>query len=257
MDGKTVTMIIDFGAILIILLCAAIGSFRGMIKMLAGLAVLILSLVGATFIAAQFTDAVVNTVTPIVESRVTSAVEDAMDGENVNKLISGYVKEQAEESLEDALEESSFRSLKFDYLWELLDKFKAEHTLPETVTDGLQSRMEDMRKNFTGTVSQALASALKEILRPIVHGLLYAVSFVALSMVLKLVFRSLDRAGNLPGLHSVNTMGGFVLGLIQGIVIVIAAAFVLRFVFEGLDGVSDSQVLKALALWFPPLAFPV
>ncbi len=257
MDGKTVTMIIDFGALLLIMICALIGSFRGMIKMLAGLAVLILSLVGATFVAAQFTDAVVDTVAPIMEAHVTSAVEDAMDGENFNKLIGGYAKEQAEESLEDALEETSFRSLKFDYLWELLDKFKAEHTLPETVTDGLQSRMEDMRKNFTGTVSQALASALKEILRPIVHGVLYAVSFLALSIFLKLVFRSLDSAGHLPGLRSVNAMGGFTLGLVQGIVIVIAAAFVLRFAFAGLDGVSNSQVLKALAIWFPPLAFPV
>ena len=254
--GKTVTMIIDFGALLLVIICAAIGSYRGMIKMLAGLAVLILSLVGATFVAAQFTDAVVDTVAPILEARVTSAVEDAMDGENINKLIGGYVKDQAEESLEDTLKDTSFRSLKFDYLFELFDQFKEEHTLPQTLTDGLQSRMEDMRKSFTGSVAQALSAALKEILRPIAYGLLYAVSFAVLSVVLKLMFKSLNQVSELPGLHSVNAMGGMVLGAIQGIAIVIAAAFLLRFVFAGLDGVSDSQVLKVLALWFPPLAFP-
>ena len=256
LTGKTVTMIIDFGALLLIIICAAIGSYRGMIKMLAGLAVLILSLVGATFIAAQFTDTVVDTVAPIVEARVTSAVEDAMDGENMNKLIGGYVKEQAEESLEETLDQTSFRSLRFDYLWELFDKFKEEHTLPQSLTDSLQSNIEDMRKSFTGSVSQALSAALKEILRPIAYGLLYFISFSGLSIVLKLAFRSLNQVSELPGLHSVNAMGGMVLGAIQGIAIVIAAAFLLRFVFAGLDGVSDSQLLKLLSMWFPPLAFP-
>lgn len=257
LTGKTVTMIIDFGAVLIVIICAAIGSFRGMIKMLAGLAVLLLSLVGATFIAAQFTDQAVDMVTPILESRVTSAVEDAMDGDNFSKLIGGYAQTQAEATLEDTLDETSFRALKFDYLAELFERFKTENPFAQMFGDALQSQVEDMRKSFEGTVSQALSAALKEILRPVVYGLLYVLSFAVLSFVLKIVFKSLDSVSALPGLHSVNVMGGLALGLIQGIAIVIAAAFLLRFVFAGLDGVSDSQLLKILALWFPSLAFPV
>lgn len=257
MDGKTVTMIIDFGALALVLLCAAIGAHRGMIKMIAGLAALILSLVGASFIAAQFTDSAVNMVTPMLEARVTSAVESAMDGENLNKLISGYARTQAEETLEQTMDETSFRALKFDYLSDLFERFKEEHTLPQTITDGLQSRIEDMRRSFSGTISQALSAALKEILRPIVYGLLYVISFVALSLILRLAFKSLDHLADIPGLHSINSMGGLLLGLIQGIALVIAAAFLLRFVFSEIDGVSDSQVLKALAIWIPSLAFPL
>ena len=256
-DAKTVTMIIDFGAVLLVIICAAIGSWRGMIKMLAGLAVLLLSLVGATFIAAQFTDQAVDTVTPMVESRVTSAVENAMDGESLNKLIGGYQETQAEESLEDTLDETSFRALKFDYLSELFERLKEQKLFPQSLIDSLQSQIEDMRKGFTGTVSQAISAALKEILRPIVYGLLYVVSFMVLSFVLKIVFRSLNQVSELPGLHSVNAMGGLILGLAQGIAIAIAAAFLLRFVLGGVDGVSDSQLLKVLSLWFPSLAFPV
>ena len=257
LTGKTVTMIIDFGAVLTVIICAAIGSYRGMIKMLAGLAVLLLSLVGATFIAAQFTDQVVDMAAPMLESRVTSAVESAMDGESLNKLIGGYTQTQEEATLEDTLDETSFRALKFDYLAELFERFKTEKIFPQTLTDALQSQIEDMRKGFTGTVSQALSAALKEILRPIVYGLLYLLSFTVLSFVLRIVFKSLDNVSAIPGLRSINAMGGLALGLIQGVAIVIAAAFLLRFVFAGLDGVSDSQALKALAIWFPSLAFPV
>ena len=256
-DGNTVTTIIDLGALLLVILCAAIGSLRGMIKMLAGLAVLLLSLVGATFVAAQFTDQVVDMAAPMLESRVASAVEDAMDGENLNKLIGGYAQTQEEETLEDTLDKTSFGSLKFDYLSELFDRFKTENLFPQTFTDALRSQMEDMRKSFTGTVSQALSAALKEILRPFAYGLLYLLSFTVLSFVLRIVFNSLNQVSAIPGLRSINAMGGLILGLVQGIAIVIAAAFLLRFVFAGLDGVSDSQVLKALSIWFPSLAFPV
>lgn len=255
--GENAAMIIDIGALILTALCAAVGAFRGMIKTIAGLAVLILSLVGATFFASQFSDQAVEIVAPMLEARVTSAVENAMDGENMNKLISGYAKEQSEETMEQALDENSFHALRFDYLAELFAKFAEEHTLPKSLTEGLQSRMEDMRKSFAGTISEALASALREILRPIVYGLLYVLSFTALSFVLKLAFRSLDHMADAPGLHTVNTFGGFLLGLIQGIALVIAAAFLLRFAFSGLDGVRDSFVMKALAIWFPSLAFPV
>ena len=257
LTGKTVTMIIDFGAVLTVIICAAIGSYRGMIKMLAGLAVLLLSLVGATFIAAQFSDQVVDIVAPMLESRVTSAVENAMDGESLNKLIGGYQESQAQENLEDTLDETSFRALKFDYLSELFERFKEQKLFPQSLTDSLQSQIEDMRKSFTGTVSQAISAALKEILRPIAYGLLYLVSFMVLSFVLRIVFRSLNQVSTIPGLRSINAMGGLALGLVQGLALVVAAAFLLRFVFGGVDGVSNSQILKVLALWFPSLAFPV
>ena len=255
-SGDTLTTVIDCGAVLLVLLCALIGAYRGMIRMLAGLAVVILSLVGATFIAAQFADQVTDMVTPALESRVTDAVEKAMDGQDWNRLISGYAETQAEESLESALEETSFNALRFDFLSELFDRLKAEHTLPGTVTDSLQERFEEMRKTFSGTISQALSAVLKEIVRPIVHGLLYVLSFMILSFVLKIVFRSLDGVKAIPGLRSVNMTGGFVLGFIQGLVLLIAAAFLLRFAFAGIEGVSDSRALKFLSVWLPSLSFP-
>lgn len=255
-SGDTVTMIIDIGAVLLVLLCMLIGMYRGMIRMLSGLAVLILALVGATFISEQFTDTVTDVVTPVLESRVTGAVEDAMEGQDFNQLISGYAQQQAEDAgLEEVMEESKFSSLRFDFLSELFERLKSENTLPQTITETLQERFDEMRRSFTGTISQALTSVLREIVRPIVHGLLYAFSFVVLSFVLKIVFHSLDTVKALPGLHSVNAAGGLILGFMQGVIFLIVAAFVVRYVFSGVAGVSESRALKFLSIWFPSLSF--
>lgn len=255
MTGIALKDIIDICAVLLILVCALIGSYRGMIRMLSGLAVLILAFVGATFITAQFTDQVTDMIVPVIESRVTAAVEEAMDGQNFSKLIGGYVQKEADAALEDTLDETSFSALRFDYLSELFERLQSENKLPKTFTDSLQERFEDMRKSFTGTASQAIAKVLRDVVRPIVYGVLYVVSFLALSLALKIVFHSLDTVTELPGLRSVNAAGGLILGLIQGLVFVIVAAFLLRFVFSGVEGVSDSRALKVLSLFFPALSF--
>ena len=255
-SGANLTTIIDIGAVLLVIICTLLGAYRGMIRMLSGLAVMILALVGATFVSAQFTDTVTDMVTPVLESRVTDAVEKAMDGENVNQLLKGYSQQEAQNTeLEEALEESSFNALRFDYLSELFERLKSENVLPKTVTDTVRERFEEMRKSFTGTVAQALSTVLKEIVHPIVYGLLYAASFVGLSFVLKIVFRTLDSVKAVPGLSSVNAMGGLILGFAQGLVLLIAAAFVLRFVFFAVEGVSDSRALQFLSVWFPSLSF--
>ena len=255
MTGFTLRDIIDIGAVLLVLVCALIGSYRGMIRMLSGLAVLILAVVGASFVTAQFTDQVTDIVTSMLESRVTGAVEEAMDGQSLSKLIGGYVETQTDAALEDTLDETSFSALRFDYLSELFERLQSENKLPKPVTDSLQERFEDMRKSFTGTASQAISKVIRDVVRPIVYGVLYVISFLALSLVLKIVFRSLDTVQAIPGLRSVNAAGGLTLGLIQGIVFVTVAAFLLRFVFADVEGVSDSRALKVLSLFFPALSF--
>ncbi|MBR4546105.1 MAG: CvpA family protein [Oscillibacter sp.] len=255
MTGFTLRDIIDIGAVLLVLVCALIGSYRGMIRMLSGLAVLILAVVGASFVTAQFTDQVTDIVTSMLESRVTGAVEEAMDGQSLSKLIGGYVETEADAALQDTLDETSFSALRFDYLSELFERLQSENKLPKPVTDSLQERFEDMRKSFTGTASQAIAKVLRDVVRPIVYGVLYVISFLVLTLVLKIVFSSLDTVKAIPGLRSVNAAGGLVLGLIQGIVFVTVAAFLLRFVFADVEGVSDSRALKVLSLFFPALSF--
>lgn len=262
--AESVTNIIDLGSILVLLICMGIGAHKGLIRMIAGLAALILALVGATFLSAQLTDPVMERVTPMVESRVTQSIEDMMEGQNLGNLIGGYSQSDAPGDLEDdnrsaleqTLDETSFRALNLEYLGELFSNFASENLIPQPITDALQERMENMKKSFTGTASQAISAALTEILRPLVSGLLYALSFLILSVAFKFLFRSLDGFAELPGLRSVNVTGGLLLGFIQGFVLLVAAAFVMRFTLFAFDGVAQSRMLKFMALWFPSLAFP-
>ena len=254
--AESVSNIIDLGSVLVLIICMGIGAHKGMIRMIAGLAALILALVGATFLSAQLTDPVMERVTPMVESRVTQSIEDMMEGRNLGELIGGYSQANAGEDLEQTLDETSFRALNLEYLGELFSNFASENLIPQPLTDALGERMEGMKKTFTGTASQAISTALTEILRPLVSGLLYVISFFILSIVFKFLFRSLDSFAELPGLRSVNVTGGLLLGFIQGFVILVAAAFVMRFALSAFDGVAQSRMLKFMAIWFPSLAFP-
>ena len=254
--AESVSNIIDLGSILVVIICMGIGAHKGMIRMIAGLAALILALVCATFLSAQLTEPVMERVTPMVESRVTESIEDMMEGQNLGELIGGYSQANAGEDLEETLDETSFRALNLEYLGELFSNFASENLIPQPLTDALGERMEDMKKTFTGTASQAISAALTEILRPLVSGLLYVLSFFILSIVFKFLFRSLDSFAELPGLRSVNVTGGLLLGFIQGFVILVAAAFVMRFALSAFDGVAQSRMLKFMAIWFPSLAFP-
>ena len=257
MTAQTITTVIDFGALAIVIIFAAVGLFRGMFQMLAALAILILSFLGATYIAANFSGAATDFIAPFVEERVTSAMQDAMSGDNLNRLVSGYAASQADGDLETAFEQSNFDSLKFDYLSQLFSRLSDGNALPQSVTDALRERFADMRRSFEGTVSQAISSVLKEILRPVVYGLLYVISLFLLHFILKFAFQFLNFAATeTPVLHSVNAAGGLLLGLVEGIVALIIMAFLLRYAFVNVDGVSDSKALHALAIWFPTLAFP-
>ena len=252
---QTVTNLIDIGGVVLVILCAAIGAQRGMIRMISGLAVLILALIGATFAASSFADPVTDWVIPKIESRVAQSLEESMSQENMSALIGGYAGAQDGETLEDTFDKTSFKSLRLDYLKELFSKLSEQSLIPETLTNAIEERLEEMRHSFTGTATQAIVAVLKDILRPVIYGLLYVVSFMVLSFVLKLVFHFADNVSEVPGLRSINATGGMILGLIQGLALLIAASFLLRYVFSTVDGVSDSRILKALTFWFPSLAF--
>lgn len=262
MTGSTLTTIIDLGAIGVIAVCALIGRKLGMIRMLSGLITLILAMVGASYIAANFSGPLADAVSPAVEEQVAQRMEDVMSGENFNNLISGYVQqetrsaqEDAQENLSDVFSQTDFGDLKFDYFTDLFSKLSEQATLPQWITDGMSERIEEMRRSFTGTVSQALASAVKEILRPIFYGLLYAVSFFGLSVALRLAFKLLNPLTDAPGVRTINAGGGLALGVLQGLVILIAASFILRFAFGSVDGVSDSRLLALMGQVIPPLRF--
>ena len=257
MTAQTITTVIDFGALAIVIIFAAIGLFRGMFQMIAALAILILSFLGATYIAANFSGAATDFLAPFVEERVTTAMQDAMSGDNLNRLVTSYAAERSGGDLETAFENSNFSSLKFDYLSKLFSRLSDENSLPQSVTDALQERFADMRRSFDGTVSQAVSNVIKDLLRPVVYGVLYVISLFLLRFLLKFAFQFLNFAATeTPVLHSVNAAGGLLLGLIEGVVVLIILAFLLRYAFVNVDGVAESKALHALALWFPTLAFP-
>ena len=79
------------------------------------------------------------------------------------------------------------------------------------------------------TVKEAGVSAASAVVESmaysVLHGILYMLVFLALRILFQIVIRMLNLLFKLPGLHSLNTLGGGALGLAEGMLLVFVAAF--------------------------------
>jgi uncharacterized protein YacL len=71
-------------------------------------------------------------------------------------------------------------------------------------------------------------AVVDSVMESFVYMVLFALSFAVLSLLLHLVARALDIAMKLPGVHLLNGLGGAVVGLIQGVLLIFLAIWLLR-----------------------------
>ena len=85
---------------------------------------------------------------------------------------------------------------------------------------------------MTAQVVETGRSVLETVVGSVVHSISYAgvflVSFVVLLVVLTLLIKPLELATKLPGLRTLNALGGGLLGLIKGVLLVFCAVWILR-----------------------------
>jgi len=66
------------------------------------------------------------------------------------------------------------------------------------------------------------------VVHSIAYAVLYLLSFLVLFLVLKLLLKPLDLASRLPGLRTLNGLGGAALGLVEATLLLYVAVWVLR-----------------------------
>ena len=182
---------------------AIYGAARGLIRALAGLAVVIVALAGAGMIARALSGPAAELVTPLIEAQIRRQVEGAMATDP------GAV-EMPEADVEAGVTAGDILSLL---------------GLDEETAASLAERAEETVRD-TG-ISIALAVA-ESVAHSIIYALLYLVSFLALSLLLRLVLRAVDLVARLPVLHQLNTLGGGAVGLIEGMLLVFLSIWILR-----------------------------
>ena len=224
----TTPVIIDVIMAVVLIAAVIYGAHRGLFRALAGLAVVIVALVGAAVIANALAAPAARLVTPLIREGIETRVDEAM----------------AQQSQGVQMPEADV-----DEGFEIADLL-ALMGLDEDVRDSLARQTEEKIQDTGVSLAMAVVESVAE---SILYAALFLISFVGLTIALKLLIRALDLVLQLPGLHLVNSLGGGLIGLAEGALALFLAIWVLRrfgVSFET-DTVSATHILKFFATHTP------
>ena len=187
------SILADVVIVAVILLALIIGAKSGLLQSLAGVIVLVCSAIGASFAARFLADPLAQQLQPMLSDGLTEKL--------------GQTGQSAAATVADARQMLE----KFGFSGESLENLAKE------IVRRVGETGQTMADTVVGTVTHSIAFAV-----------VFVVVFILLLVVLSLLIKPLELATRLPGLHGLNTLGGGVLGFVDGVLLVFAAVWVLR-----------------------------
>lgn len=234
-------VIIDLILLAILIGAFFIGARRGLFRSLAGLVVIIVSLVCATLIANALTPPAMEIFQPMLEEKMEQRVDAAMNGES----SSGEISMPESDGSYTAPPEGT------DSVWEEAMELFQALGIGGQQAGSLAERVQETVRDTGMAVASAVAESL---LYSIVHGILFVLSFAAVLFGLRMVVAATDLALKLPGLHFLNSAGGGLLGMGEGFLLLFLAFWVLRQFGVGFsDELVESTYLLELFVTKSPL----
>ena len=194
----TVPVIIDAVVVLILAGFTVFGAKRGLLRTLAGLVIVVVALVGAGMIATTFSGPAAKLAAPLIEKQIEKKIDAAI----AESAPSSHVDEDSQ--LEGLL------------------------SLLGLDTEVRSSLMEKARDTVRDTGVSAVTAVVTGVAQSMIYGVLYILSFVALTVLLHVLFKAMGLLTKLPGLRSLNALGGGVLGLIEGGLLLFLAVWAAR-----------------------------
>ena len=176
-----------------LLLALVLGVRQGFLQSLARVAIVIVALLGAAWLAEYLADPTAKWLEPML----TEKIQQQMDG-------------QAAAADDPSLAAAGLLET-FGFSGEALDK------LVESATAKAQE------------VGQTLLSAVvSTVLRSVAYAVVYLVSFLLLLLLLRLLLAPLHLFTKLPVVHGINAVLGGALGLVKGALLLFFAVWLLR-----------------------------
>ena len=200
----TAPVIIDAVVVLILVGFTVFGARRGLLQTLAGLVIVVVALVGAGMIAATFSGPAAKLAAPLIEKQIEKQIE---------KKIDAAIAEQAPAPSSHVDEDSQ--------LEELLSLLGLDTEVRDSLAEKAKDTVRDTGVSVTAAVVTGIAQS-------ILYGVLYTLSFVALTVLLHVLFKAMGLLTKLPGIHSLNALGGGLLGLIEGALLLFLAVWAAR-----------------------------
>lgn len=194
-----------------------LGAWKGLLRTLAGLLVLLLSLAGAGIVASALSEPAAKLIAPAIEKRIEARLDEAL-------------AERAEAEVPP--------------LAELLDLLGVDQARRDALADRTEKSVRDTGASLAAALVESLAQS-------VLYGVLYMIAFLLLTLALHLLVRMLDAFLRLPGLHGLNAVGGGLVGLAEGALLLFLAVWVLRLVGVSFDGREGGRIFQFFTVHTP------
>lgn len=219
---EAMNIIIDLVLIGVLALCIWSGYKKGLIMAVSGMLALIVAIYGANLVARTYSEEFSSMIQPMISSAVSGAVNETEDE---------YVAAQGEDG-EDDVYEVSYGSLK---------KLGMLESAAKNLANELKQEVREVGNSLKSAMVHKLASTIAYVLTLIIVFVLIIILFKILANIINLAFK-------LPGLDLLNCIGGALFGLLKGLILLFAIAWLTRFLGFALpeDVVDNTVILKWL-----------
>lgn len=184
---------VDLFMAAILLLALVLGIRQGFVQSLARVAIVIVALLGAAWLAEHLADPAAKWLEPVLTEKLQQQMSGQPAAADDPSLAAAGILET------------------FGFSGDTLDE------MVRSVTEKAQE------------VGQTLLSAVvSTVLRSVAYAVVYLVSFLLLLLLLRLLLAPLHLFTKLPGVHGINAALGGVLGLVKGALLLFFAVWLLR-----------------------------
>lgn len=270
-------VIIDIGIAALLMLFIVLGARKGLLRSVAGLVILVASVVGAALVSSLVTPLISDAVRPMlmetVESKLAEFVEElhAANADKGDLDLSGIDLSQIDLSgiQIGGLDLGSLDLSKIDLsqidLGALLQgngqpdaSTPVSRSLPEAkdaISSAVFSALDSIRPEeqinllldqlgIDPVLAAGLAEAALEkitesgisvvealvqvVLETVAHAIVFLVAFVALNILLRIILTAMDLVLMLPGLRTLNSLGGAVVAFVEGVLLLFLLVWVAR-----------------------------
>jgi len=212
-DEIHMRFIIDVVLLILIAICTWNGYKKGLVGSIAGILVIVASLLGGTLFSSAFSHEVV----PALEPFVNGYVDSQTNRDNVLEKL-GYGSSNL--SLDDILAQDS--SLRYDYAYESNLNVGLYSDRAEELAEKSVYYAEENGTNMTDAVINVLCDSITYVGGLTIAFLLVLILLSAIGNLINLSFR-------LPNMENLDEIGGAVLGFITGFIFCVLACWVLSF----------------------------
>ncbi len=216
--NEPVYLIFDLVLAAVLALFVWLGWRKGLLLSLCGLAVVLVSLAGAGFLADTLDAPLADAIAPKLE-------------ETIQEQLTLHYDDQGQDTPLDALREMGGL-----FTW-----------AADTV--------EEVQGGVGSAVGEVAGQAARLLAVGVAYRVIFVAAFLLLFVLLTLLLHALDLVAKLPGLHFCNGLGGGLIGLVKGGIVVYVLLACLR-LFSGLipPQAEENTYLLRLFLRFDPIA---